>query len=100
MPAEPKRFSSGGCRDLFRPSFHEVDVFFDLGDVIFPVVLVFDGNMAVKPLFLKFLEAGGHIDDAFTCNNDRCLSGGCLILEMNADDASVENPQALHGNEI
>lgn len=39
---------------LFRVGLHEIYVSFDLRHAVFPIVLVLDGNMAVKFLTLEF----------------------------------------------
>ena len=69
---------------LFRVAFDEVDVGADVGDAVFPVVFVLDGNVSVEALGFEFFEAGGDIDDAFAGDDDGGVAGGGFVLEADA----------------
>ena len=84
----------------FRVRFDEVDVRFDLRDVVFPVVLVLDGDIAIEVLLTQLFQAGGHIDDSRSSYDHFGLAICFLILEVDAHDASIEDAEALDWDEV
>ena len=80
--------------------FYEVDVSLHFRDVVVPLILVFDGDMAVEILFLQFFKAGSDVHYAFTRNDHFGLTSACLVLEVDTDDATVEDSKALDGFEV
>lgn len=85
---------------LFRVGLHEIYVSFDLRHAIFPIVLVLDGNMAVKFLTLEFFQAGSNIDDTLTSDHHWSPAKVSFVFEMNAHHTTIKNTQTLDGLEM
>ena len=69
MGGEACKFSGvgvcvGGLGAHFRVGAEVADALGDFGEIVLPVVLVFDGDVAAKSVFANFVEDRDVIDDA------------------------------------
>lgn len=58
----------------------------DVGDVVVPVVFVFDGDVALEAVLAHFIEDGGEVDDAFAEN---------LIMRGTGDAGAVFHVEGM-----
>ena len=87
-------------RDLLRVGFYEVDIRLHLRDAVVPVIFVLDGDVTVEILLFELFKAGSDIDDSRAGDDDLGLAHFGLVLEVDADDAAIEDAQALDGDEV
>jgi hypothetical protein len=98
------RFVKGSVLNRFAALFsglvsaHEADALRGVGHVVFPVVFVFDGNVAGEILAFQFIQNTGNISDAGAVGNVvRVGRHFAHVMEMHADDMALQNFQAFHG---
>src|SRR5262249_17336702 len=75
---------------------HEADALLNLRNTRLPMVFVFDGNVALEVLALKFFEDAFDITSALPVRHiGRRGSIVALILQVTADDPALEHPHAV-----
>ena len=80
---------------------NEPDALGDFGDVVIPVVLVFERDIAVEALAFQFVEDPGHIGDAGAEGHIVGVGSHAIeILQMTADEAAFKDLEAFHGVQI
>jgi hypothetical protein len=77
---------------------HEADALGGVDDIVVPVILVLDGDVALEMLSIEFVEDAGHVGNSGTIGNIMRVGGHFIhVVEVDTDDPTLQNLQAVNG---
>ena len=82
---------SSGEVSLARAGADELNARSNLWHAVVPVILMLYRDVAIKSLFTEFIEAGTHINHAFTRYDYSGVACGGFVFEVHGDDAAAED---------